>query len=108
MVDRMTVYKDRGERTRVCADEAERTRALNDEDWWELPLWKTNPRPHGLSSDNPYERSVPYVYQEYPRTVHKPGGRTLTVQDDQQKAVALKGGWMLLPPMAREDEPVKA
>lgn len=109
MADRMTLYKDNGDRTFVCSDEDERNRKLL-EGWWETPLWQRDPRPHGLVQENPYEKIVMTPFQEYPRTVHKPKGKTLTVKDDREKAIALKGGWTLVPVMepVAEADPVPA
>jgi len=38
-----------------------------------------------------------YVYQEFPRTLHKADGLTLTVHDEQAKESALAEGWSLHP-----------
>ena len=38
-----------------------------------------------------------YVYREYPRHVHKPGGLCLSVANDVEKAAALADGWYLTP-----------
>lgn len=40
---------------------------------------------------------MPYVYKEYPRTMHKWPEQTITVRDDEEKARALEAGWALLP-----------
>lgn len=39
----------------------------------------------------------PYVYQEYPRTLHRPDGRTCSVRSDEEKVAALAEGWALVP-----------
>lgn len=39
----------------------------------------------------------PYQYQEYPRTLHRPDGKTKTVHNDGEKAEALAEGWNLRP-----------
>ena len=36
-------------------------------------------------------------YQEFPRTLHKPEGVTLTVHDEVAKLAALDEGWALSP-----------
>ncbi len=36
-------------------------------------------------------------YQEFPRTLHKAEGATLTVHDEDEKKAALKKGWKLTP-----------
>ena len=51
---------------------------------------------------------VPYVYQEFPRRLHGPGGTSLIVPDDAAKAAALEDGRELLPmveaePLVTED-----
>lgn len=36
-------------------------------------------------------------YHEFPRTLHHAGGHTRTVQNEEEKASALKHGWHLSP-----------
>ena len=46
----------------------------------------------------------PYTYQEYPRMLHKPGGKWMTVMDDASKKAALDRGWLLTPPQPLPSE----
>lgn len=38
-----------------------------------------------------------YQYKEFPRTLHKPDGRTLTVGNEDEREAALVEGWSLVP-----------
>ena len=40
---------------------------------------------------------LPYVWKEYPRTLHRPDGTTCVVVNDDAKADALADGWALVP-----------
>lgn len=85
----------------------EKERLLRDGDWMETPRWKRNPRPHGGGDiSNPFERQIQTPYVEYPRMLHKRGGKlsdgswevkTLIVKDEAAKDLALKGGWCMSP-----------
>lgn len=89
------------------ADEKEFRLSPQGGDWWETPRWQRNPRPNGLSNENPYEKRVDTPYVEFPRVMHKKVGvdkqtgevkwQTLTVKDEQAKQIALKGGYLLVP-----------
>lgn len=97
----MEVYKSdpsTGEiyETKQCDTVEEKADALA-KGWWETPRWKTNPRPHGLSQDNIYERTVPAPNAEYPRHLHKAGGKHVVVHTEAEKAKRLKEGWVLKP-----------
>lgn len=104
MNSNLTVYKDGGERTHKCESIEEKEFKLSRAggEWWETPLWQIDPRPYGLSNENPYEKVVPTAYQEFPRTMHKgilgtKSYKSLTVHDAAGKATALKGGYTETP-----------
>lgn len=40
---------------------------------------------------------VPYVFQEFPKYLHKAGGASLLVQSSDEQAAAVKKGWKLKP-----------
>lgn len=48
---------------------------------------------------------MPYIYKEYPRTLHKWQDQTCTVRTDEEKAAAIAAGWSLEPVMS-EPAPV--
>lgn len=50
-----------------------------------------------LSDAGGIDRVDPYVYQEFPRMLHKPDGSTCVVADLDQKAAKLADGWYLSP-----------
>lgn len=76
--------------------------------WWETPRWHTDPKPHRYDPSNPYESPAePVAYEEFPRLMHKRAGmdkdtkevlwKTLKVKNEEEKAIALKGGYLLVP-----------
>ncbi len=104
MTSNLTVYKDGGERVHVCENIEEKEFKLSRAggEWWETPHWQIDPRPYGLSNENPYEKHIPTSYQEFPRTMHSgiPGTKTyktLTVANETAKAKAVKGGYTETP-----------
>lgn len=49
---------------------------------------------------------MPYIYQEYPRTLHGADGATCTVRTDEEKAQKLADGWCLHPDDVGKRAPV--
>lgn len=85
--------------------------------WFETPRWHKDPKPHGFDPSNPYERPVNVPYVELPRLMHKKSGidkdtkevlwKTLKVSTVEEKQIALKGGWLLVPNEGQHADIVK-
>lgn len=50
-----------------------------------------------LAIDDIHKHVVHTPYQEYPRHLHKAGGKHLEVKNDEEKAKAMKDGWKVKP-----------
>ncbi len=104
MNSNLTVYKDGGERSYTCDSIEEKEFKLSRAggEWWETPNWQIDPRPYGLSNENPYEKVIVTPYQEFPRRMHKgiygtKGYKSLMVKDAAEKSTAMKGGYAETP-----------